>query len=328
MRASNRRGAASLPGRQGFGLGSSLPRRLLVCALFPACLSCSASPDGEPPLPTVTDDVGYEVALQPEVRTVVSMVPSLTELIVALGEGTRLVARTLEDDAPALHHLPPVGRPATPSVERLLELRPDLVVLWADEGDAAPIAARLRATGIRVYTARVMSFGHLRRHLRVLGAFLGREAAADSVARRLDRALDSAGRAVPDADRPSVAYLIWPVPPAVAGPHTFIDEIIRRAGGTNSFGDLPVPWPTVSVEALLERDPDVVVVPRSGYSAFSGPAIRDAPPLRHLTAVRRGRILTVPPDLFERPGLGNVEAVRLLAEFLHGPAEPEQGADR
>lgn len=328
MRASDRRGPASLPGCPGFRLGSSLPRRLLACALFPACLSCSASPDAEPRHPNITDDVGQEVALRPEVRTVVSMVPSLTELIVALGGSTRLVARTLEDEAPALRHLPPVGRPATPSVERLLELRPDLVVLWADEGNAATVAARLRATGIRVYTARVMSFGHLRRHLRVLGAFLGREAHADSVARRLDRALDAAGRAVPDADRPSVAYLIWPVPPAVAGPRTFIDGIIRRAGGTNSFGDLPIRWPTVSVEALLERDPDVVVVPRSGYPGLSGPGIGDESPLSRLTAVRTGRVLTVPPDLFEHPGLGNVEAVRLLAEFLHGPADPKRGAHR
>lgn len=328
MRARDGRGSPSLPGSRGFHVASSLPRRLLVCALLPACLSCSASPDPEPPLPTVTDDVGREVALRPEVRTVVSMVPSLTELIVALGGGTRLVARTPEDDAPALRHLPTVGRPATPSVERLLELRPDLVVLWADEGSAAPVAARLRATGIRVYTARVMSFGHLRRHLRVLGAFLGREAHADSVARRLDRALDAAGRAVPDADRPSVAYLIWPVPPAVAGPRTFIAEIIRRAGGRNAFDDVPVRWPTVSVETFLERDPDVVVLPRSRYPGLSGPGIRDGSPLSRLTAVRTGRVLTVPPDLFERPGLGNVEAVSLLAEFLHGPADPEQGTHR
>lgn len=290
--------------------------RLLAWALLAACLSCSEAADAGPPLPAVTDDAGHPVALRPGARTVVSMVPSLTELIVALGAGQSLVARTTDDGPPALDPLPSVGRPATPSVERILELRPDLVVLWADEGNPAPVAARLRHAGIRVYTARVMTFAHLRRHLRALGLLLEREAAADSLARHLARSLAAAGREVPEEDRPTVAYLVWPTPPSVAGPGTFIDEIIRRAGGRNAFADLAVRWPTVSAEALVERDPDVLVVPRERRTASPGSGIWSGPPLELLTAVRTGDVLPVPPDLFERPGLGSVEAVRLLAEHL------------
>lgn len=299
--------------------------RLLARVLLAACLSCSEAADAGPSLPTVTDDAGRPVTLRPGARTVVSMVPSLTELIVEMGAGPRLVARTTADDAPVPGHLPSAGRPATPSVERILELRPDLVVLWADEGEPASVAARLHDAGIRVYTARVMTFAHLRRHLRALGLLLEREAAADSLARRLDRALAAAGRDVPEEDRPTVAYLVWPMPPSVAGPGTFIDEIIRRAGGRNAFADLPVRWPTISAEALVERDPDVLVVPREHHPASPGSGIWSGPPLELLTAVRTGEVLSVPPDLFERPGLGSVEAVRLLAEHLDRREDHDEG---
>lgn len=302
--------------------------RLSTCVLLFVCASCSEPADAGHPGPTITDDAGRRVALEPGARTVVSMVPSLTDLIVAMGAGERLAARTTEDDAPGLRRLPSVGRPATPSVERILELRPDLVVLWADEGDPASAVRRLDDAGIRVYTARVMTFAHLRRHLRVLGRLLERDAVADSLARHLARELAAAGRDVPEEDRPSVAYLIWPMPPSVAGPGTFIDGIIRRAGGRNAFGDLPVRWPTVSPETLVERDPDVVVVPRRHDPGARDAGIWAESPLVFLTAVRTGDVLPVAPDLFERPGLGSVEAVRLLAEFLHGPLGPDEGGSR
>lgn len=311
-------------GRTGFFVGMSSGRarrvaRLLACLVLSLLLPSCEAADAGPSRSTLTDDAGTEVALRPEARTVVSLVPSLTELIREMGAGDRLVARTTADAARELRHLPVVGRPATPSLERLLALSPELVVVWADEGDPAALAARLRDAEIRVYTARVMSLGELDRHLGAMGKLLGMEAAADSLALEMARALDAAGREVPEDARPSVAYLVWPMPPSVAGPGTFIDEIITRAGGRNAFRDLPLRWPTVSPETLLERDPDVLVVARGRPPVSSGEGIWAEPPLSLLGAVREGRILRVPSDLFERPGPGTAQAVRILAEHLHGP---------
>ncbi len=264
---------------------------------------------------TVQDDAERTWWVPEAPRRVVSLVPALTEVVVDLGAGDRLVARTRYDEQPELADLPSVGGATNPSVEVLVDVRPELVISWADEGNPRALE-RLRREGVPVYTARVMDFGDLRRHVRNLGGLLGRSAVADSLLTSFDRRLAAATVGVAENKRPTVAFVVWPRPLAVAGPRTFVDQIIRRGGGRNAFADARRRWPHPSPEALVARDPDVVLLPRRHGDVGFSPDALTGQPWASLSAVREGRIVQLPAHLFERPTLESPRAVRMLAERL------------
>ena len=308
--------------------------RLTECKVFFTILTVLAAcgPPGDPPPPsiTVTDDLGRTVALPAPARRVFSVIPSITETVAALDPGV-LVARTRFDRAPEFAHLPSLGDGMSPNLEALARLEPDLVISWSDVTER--VADRAEALGIAVYRADVQTIDGLRSHLLRLGTLLGREERASLVTDSLDRALERVAAAVRGRDPVSVYYSVSHDPPQTTGPGTFIDEVISLAGGRNIFADASGGWPLVSVEAVLTRNPDVLVIPGRARGAGGVPWL-EAPGWRELEAVRNGRILLVDGDLFNRPGPRVAEAAAELVRFLHGedvlPHDPvpPAGADR
>ncbi len=271
----------------------------------------------------VDDDRGTEFRLSAPPSRVVSVVPSLTELVVALGAGDLLVARTRFDREAAVAHLPSVGGTQDPSLEAIVGLRPDLVIGWADE-DRARIGARMTALGVPVYQARIRTLAELVSHTERLGHLLHREGEARALLHALDtrlgavRARGDAAAEARSGHRPTVLYLVWHDPPQTAGPGTFLTELMEIAGGRNVMDDAPVPWPVVSMEEVLRRAPDALVVaPRHDGQVFRPPWL-DTAPWQELEAVRADRILLVDPDLFNRPGPRVMEAAEVLEAFLAG----------
>lgn len=303
-----RGGTATLP-----RLSSTLPTpALLVPILFAAC-----APVGSPEAPAVSvvDDTGRTVALAAPARRVFSVIPSLTESVTALDPGV-LIARTRFDRAAELAHLPSLGGAIQPNLEALAGLEPDLVITWAD-GSQRSVGERVDALGIPVYRADVQTIADVRSHLRRLGTLLGRTVRAAAVVDSLGIALESVAAAVHGRERVDVYYSVWHDPPQTTGPGTFIDEVIEHAGGRNIFADASRSWPRVSIEAILRRDPDALVIARHAPDAFGAPWL-EAPGWRELRAVHTGRFLMVDGDLFNRPGPRVAEAARELARFLHG----------
>lgn len=290
--------------------------RVTKCKLFFTFLTvlaaCGPNEDPAPPAITVTDDAGRTVALPAPARRVFSVIPSITETVAALDPGA-LVARTRFDRAPEFAHLPSLGDGMSPNLEALARLEPDLVISWSDVTER--VADRAEALGIAVYRADVQTIGGLRSHLLRLGTLLGREERASLVTDSLDRALDRVAAAVQGRDPVSVYYAVSHDPPQTTGPGTFIDEVVTLAGGRNIFADASRGWPLISVEAVLTRNPDVLVIP--GRARGAVPWL-EAPGWRELKAVRNGRILLVDGDLFSRPGPRVAEAAEHLARFLHG----------
>lgn len=260
-------------------------------------------------------DVGGLEARPPAAR-IISLLPSVTEMLVALGAGDRLVARTDYDTDPALRRLPSVGGGLHPSLERLTALRPQLVVGWS--GDQS--LDQLARPGILVYRPQSQTLADVRCTILHLGRALGLEAGADSLTRAIDGELEDVRRAVQGRPRPSVFYVVWFDPPMTAGPGTFIDELIHIAGGRNVFADAPSPWPTVSLEEVVRRQPAIVLVPRGERGAERSDRLRRAPGWRDLRAVRAGRVIDVDADLFNRPGPRVGKAARTLAHLLHPEA--------
>ncbi|MDE2982538.1 MAG: helical backbone metal receptor [Gemmatimonadota bacterium] len=294
------------------------PAFLVLPAVLPLLASCAPVDGAKPSGLAVADDTGRTVSLSVPAERVFSVVPSLTESVTALDRSV-LVARTRFDLAPELAHLPSLGDAIRPNLEALVRLEPDLVISW-DDPDQRTFADQIGALGIPVYRANVQTIADVRSHLRRLGVLLDRGERAEAMVDSLDQALARVAAAVQGRDRVAVYYSVWHDPPQTTGPGTFIDEVIEYAGGRNVFGDASNAWPLVSLEAILQRNPDALVIARHTGDQPAAPWL-DRPGWRELEAVRTRRYLLVEGDLFNRPGPRVAEAALQLARFLH--FEPE-----
>ena len=290
------------------------PAFLALPAVFPLLVSCAPADGAKPSALAVADDTGRTVSLAAPAERVFSVIPSLTESVTALDPGV-LIARTRFDQAQALAHLPSLGDAIRPNLEALVRLEPDLVISW-DDPDQRTFADQVGALGIPVYRANVQTIADVRSHLRRLGVLLDRAERAEALVDSLDQALARVAAAVQGRERVSVYYSVWHDPPQTAGPRTFIDEVIEYAGGRNVFGDASTAWPLVSLEAILQRNPDALVIARHTGDQPAAPWL-DRPGWRELEAVRNRRYLVVDGDLFNRPGPRVAEAALQLARFLH-----------
>ncbi len=297
-------------------------RIVTLCLAAAAAAACGAEQPAERAAPpaaiAVTDDVGREVRLAAPAARVVSLLPAATDAILALDAADRLVARTDYDTHPALAALPSVGGGLTPSIEWLAALRPDLVISWRD-AQSRTLVQRLDELGIPVYSANPESVADAERLTRQVGRLLGLDARADSLAASFRAALDDVRQRLDaaSAGTPSVLYLISVDPPRAAGPGTFVDELITAAGGRNTFDDARALWPEVSLEEVVRRQPDIVVLGVAGADARTIARLETAPGWREVRAVRAGRVVAVDTDLFNRPGPGLARAVVQLAAILH-----------
>lgn len=293
--------------------------RLLVLAVVAA--GCADARGGEDAgFASVLDDAGREVRVAAPPARIISLIPAVTEVVVALGEADRLVARTAYDTDPALAHLPSTEQALIPSVEWLVRHRPELVVAWAS-GQTRPAVARLGELGVPVYGAAIETLDDVDATIRRVARLLGVEARGDSLAARVRGELDEVRRAVGGRERPGVFYVVGRDPPMTAGPGTFVDELIAIAGGRNVFGDAPGGWPQVGLEEVVRRQPDVLIVPLGDWhGAEALERLRAAPGWRELRAVRDGRVYAVAAEAFNRPGPRVGEAARRLARLLHPEA--------
>lgn len=289
-------------------------RLLTITSLVGVSACAGAQP---PPADgAIVDDLGRTVTVDSPPSRIVALVPSITDLILALGEDDRLVARTRYDTDPRLAALPAVGGGLDPNIEAIIALRPDLVVVWP--GADQPLIGQLDAAGIAVYGAGSQSLEDQERHTRQIGRLLGVEARADSLLAHLDSSFAALATALAGVPVVSALYIAWHDPPMTTGPGTFVDSIMSVAGGRNIFDDATSDWPQVNMEEIVSRDPDVLILPvpvtgDSGAIAW----VHQTPGWRDLRAVRTGRVLLVDSELFSRPGPRIIDAANQLAELLH-----------
>ncbi|MEX2465306.1 MAG: helical backbone metal receptor [Gemmatimonadota bacterium] len=269
---------------------------------------------------TVVDGRGVSLSAAVPRERVVSLVPSLTEIVVALGGASQLVGRTRFDEHPAISDVPSVGGTVNPDVEAILDTRPDLVITWAD-ADARALSDRFESFGLPVYAARARAIEDFERHALALGTLLGRSDASKALVEHVRARLDEVRVEVPEEERPSVLFVVWPRPLITTGRGTFVDELIRTVGGRGAFDDLEDPWPTVSLEAVLDRSPDVVVIASEHAEGLVPDWIEQDPVWRTLDAVRLGRVHLVDADVFNRPGPRMVDAAFELAGYVRAARE-------
>lgn len=308
-------------GRMGAGARAwaALPCALSLLVVAGCSLDAShagAAAEGADAERFVMDGRGVRLSLATPRQRVVSLVPSLTEVVVALGGAEQLVGRTRFDEDPRIADVVSVGGTVDPDVEATLDLRPDLVITWSD-ADARFLTERFEGFGIPVYAARAGSIADFEGHALALGALLGREAEGEAVVNDVRRRLHALRMDVREGeDRPSVLFVVWPKPLITTGGGTFVDEMIRAVGARGTFDDVADPWPTVSFEQVLERRPDVVVIASEHAEGLVPDWIERDPLWNALEAVRLGHVHLVDADLFNRPGPRMADAAEELAAYV------------
>jgi len=257
----------------------------------------------------VTDDAGRQVTLAAPARRVVSLLPSFTEILFAIGAGDRLVGRTTWCDyPPEARAVPSVGDGMPPSVEAVAARHPDLVVLYRS-GPNATAAAQLERLGIRTVLFDLNLLEQLGPAARRLGTLTGRQRAGDSLA----AVMDSVASQPPAPSPQSLAFIVWDNPPIVIGAGSYLDRLAALAGARNVFHDVSSPSAQVSIETIAARDPDFIAL----LTDSAGPPRYAArPEWRVVRAVRTARFLFLPGQLFGRPGPRAAEAIRELRRRL------------
>lgn len=265
---------------------------------------------------TVLDDTGRTVQVPARVERIVSLAPNLTEIVYALGLETRLVGVTNQCDfPPEAQSKPRVGDVINPNLERIIELKPDLV-LATPAGNRRETADALERLGVPVYGVDPRSIAGVFASLRRLADLLGVAQAGEALAAQLEARLAALDAWLATPERPRVLFVIWLEPLQTVGNDTFLNDLLRRAGAESVTGGIQQSWPRLSIEEVLARNPDYLVLPRTHSLEARLSTLIQRPPWERLRAVEQGRIVWL-DDAVLRPGPRLVDAVEHLARALH-----------
>lgn len=268
---------------------------------------------------TYRDMTGREVTLASPPMRIVSLVPSVTELIYALGGESRLVGRTdFCDDPPAAREKPSVGGMVAPNLETIVALKADLVIGTTD-GSREETFSQLRRLGLPVYLVTVNRVAEVMDLVARVGELTGRTAAVGPLVARMNGEIAGVRRLVQPYRAPRVLYVLWPDPLIVPARHALVTELIEIAGGrsvTDVDGDA---YPRYSLEAAVAAAPEVIILASHGSRA--GPVVREKwERLASLPAIRNGRLYSVSGDLLHRYGPRMIDGLYQLARAIHPEA--------
>ncbi len=291
-------------------LASPAPLPLVLCALlvFAAVSRAFAEPI------MVRDFLNRQVSLAEPARRVVALAPHIVENVFSAGAGQALVGVVSFSNFPAeAQQLPVVGSYKAFSLETILSLRPDLIIMWAS-GNGLKALSKLESLGVPVYVDEPATLDDVARSIGDIGRLTGTEKTALRQAERFHSEL-AALRARYELQTPvELFYQIWHEPlQTINGAH-IINDVIELCGGQNVFADALVLAPKVNIESVLQRDPQVIIA--SGMSKARPEWLDQWHRWPTLRAVRDGHLFFVPPDLLQRHTLRLLQGAQRLCGQL------------
>jgi len=258
------------------------------------------------------DDRGHNVRLEHSARRIISLSPNITELLYAVGAGDKLVGVSNQSDYPAAaKSIPEIGGIAGLDLERIVMLKPDLVIAWRS-GNAVADIDKLEKLGLPVFVTEATRLEDIPRLLRLTGQLAATSTQAESTARAYETELQQIKRSYAGRQRISVFLLIWHQPLMTVNGAHIISDIINLCGGVNIFASTPFLAPVISAESLLKADPQAIissVLPESG----AGELWQEFP---HIRAVRNNHLFFVHPDLLHRQTPRMLQAAKVICEQL------------
>ncbi len=273
----------------------------------------------------VTDQTGRRVNIPDHPRRIISLAPSITEILYALGAEGELVGDTNYCDYPPEAKLKPhVGEVVNPSLERIVALKPDLVFGTA-EANRREVIDQLARVGIPLYGLTAHNLEQTFVSIQDVGEVLGRHKEARQLLAGLRARAATVEKRVAGQPRPKVLFVVWYRPLITAGPDTFISDLIHRAGGISISDDLRGEWPRLSLEVALQRDPDVILIPKTEAFSPTLEQFEKLPGWKDLRAVKDRRLYFVPETIL-RPCPRLVGALEEVAAILHPAAAPARSS--
>jgi iron complex transport system substrate-binding protein len=272
---------------------------------------------------TTADALGRTFTFTEPPQRIVSLIPSNTEILFALGLGDRVVGVDVFSDFPAeAQEKPRVGDFLNPDLEGMVAADPDLVLATASH-DASVLPA-LDRLGIPALAIEPTNLGQVLADIERIAAIAGVPERGRALACDLAERIAAVEAAVAGAERPRVFFEIS-TDLYTAGPGSFIDDLISRAGGANVAADAAIAWPQLSAEAVVAADPEVILLVDQEAGA-TPETVAARPGWGQIAAVRNGRVVNLAPDPVVRPGPRLVDGLEEMARVLHPDRFPEAGA--
>lgn len=267
------------------------------------------------------DTLGYEHNTFPAKAgkmRLVTLAPNLAENCFALGQGNNVIASSEYTDFPEqAKKIPTVGAFSNPSLEKLLVLSPDLILVT--DGTPLTVVERLRKMGRQVYADDPKSLSAIVNAIRSLSVVLGVPDRGFEVALSMHRSIARVAEAAKKLTRKPAVYVeIWNSPLTSAGKGTFVSDLIKIAGGYDIADDTNVPWPVLSEEYIISHNPDVIVV-------ASGMGLRDVSgrtAFVTVNAVKRGHVYDMVGDYIFRPSPRIVKGLEIIAGYVQRASHP------
>ena len=292
---------------------------LIVLLALSLSLSCSVPKDRTPSSSSriFTDEIGRQITVKSNPQRIISLAPSITEILFALKLGDRVIGVTsycdFPDEAKAKEK---VGDTIKPNLERLIVLKPDLVLI-STASQLEKITRQLDQLGIPVFVTSPQSVAGVLTSLRKIGELTGAEQQAEALAAEMQTRITAVQRQATTNSAPRVLYILQLSPLITAGKNTFINDLINQAGGRSISGEETTDYPQFSREAVIARAPEVIIIPAShGAELVNIEAVKQA--FAATPAIKNNRIVRINPDLVSRPGPRIVEGLEALRAGIHG----------
>ena len=288
---------------------------ILVAAL--SLSSCTRENKTEPGGPiTRTDDVGHQVSLKQTPHRIISLAPSITETLFALGLDSSIAGVTDYCDYPPAARLKPrIGGIMNPDVERILTLRPDLVFMTGS-GNMKSDYDKLTSSGITVFVSYPRTLEDIFKAIGDVGVLTSTSVRADSLLRRLHQRKDELVQRAAGQQKKSVLMLLSLQPIVAIGPGTFLSEILTLANSENIALKSTTAYPLLSREEILRRQPDVIIV-TNDIAKSSNDILSSYPEWKSLPAVRLKQVGIVDASIVSRPGPRIVDGLEAIVNVIH-----------
>lgn len=263
------------------------------------------------------DEAGRLVRLPDHPRRIVSLAPSITECLFALGLDEEIVGVTrFSNYPPQAASRPKVGTYVQINLEQVLSLRPELVLATRD-GNPRGAVERLADMGLSVYVVDPRTMKGLFRTLESLGGILHRQKAAEGIVGRLTGRLERIQDILTGSRRPRVLLQVGIDPLVTVGKGTLQDQLIELAGGENVAAEDPIPYPTLSIERVLEARPEVIIVSSMVGKADAMQELQRWRRWKNLPAVVHGRLHVIDGDLIDRPSPRILDGLEEMVTVIH-----------
>ncbi len=291
------------------------------------CLAVNLSARAaDPATRVVVDELGRSITVPTQIHRIVSLAPSATEMVYALGLGEKLVGVSNFCDYPEdVKNKTRVGQPMNPSLEAIVALRPDVVLGSSTANDVHTVAG-LDNVGVPLYgITDPRSVEEIFASILRLAELTGATEKGAALVRRLSAELQAVEERVAGRRKPAVLLAIWLEPLIATGGNTFLADVLRRAGADSITADVETDWPRLSLETVVERDPEFLIFTTAHGIAASFDRLRGKPPWSSLRAVQNDRVIHLDEALF-RPGPRIIRVISDLASQLHPEESPERSA--